>query len=120
MSKKVLVGLLALVAVVYSVQIYAFTVKPKDGTDFPRFSLTFTQGTVGTTAVAFPRECIKLHVKALAANSGNIYLGDSGVTADKGFELDGGEEVLIESYTYNEIYIIGSAVGQKYSYICYN
>jgi hypothetical protein len=97
-----------------------FTVKDKDGSNFPDFSLTFTQGTVGTTAVAFARECLRITIKAHAANSGNIYIGDSGVTADKGFELDGGEELTIDSYTFNEVYLIGSVAAQKYSYVCYN
>ena len=97
-----------------------FTVKEKDGGNFSDFSLTFTQGTVGTSAVAIARECLKIHIKAFTSNSGNVYVGDSGVTADKGFELDAGEEVTIDSYTYNEVYLIGSAAGQKYAYICYN
>jgi len=118
--RKIGVAVLIGAIVLFSAQIYAFTVKPKDGTDFPRYSMTFTQGTVGTTAVALARECVKMHVKAFTSNSGNVYLGDSGVTADKGFELDAGEEVLIESYTFNEVYVIGSAAGQKYAYICYN
>jgi len=100
--------------------ILAFTVKEKDGSNFPQYSITFTQGTVGATAAALTRECLKMHIKAFAGNSGNIYIGDSGVTADKGWELDGGEEVVIDSYTFNEVYVIGSAAGQKYAYICYN
>jgi len=122
MKKLGLIGvaLIAASLIMASAFTFAFTVKEKDGSNFPDYSLTFTQGAVGTTAVAIARECAKITIKAMVGNSGNIYIGDSGVTADKGFELDASEEVTIDSYTFNEVYLIGTAAAQKYCYICYN
>ena len=41
----------------------------------------------------------RLKVKALAGNTGNVYVGDSDVSSTTGWELDGGEEIIFDDNT---------------------
>jgi hypothetical protein len=76
---------------------------------------TATKTSVGTSAVSLgasnPKRT-KLLIEADAANSGTIYLGDSGVTTASGFgELLAGESIELE--TSAQVYAIASAASQN-------
>jgi len=107
--------------------IVGFTIYEKDmgGTrgsrEFDYYSLNFGVVTAGTTAVAIPREGTYVIIKASAGNAGFVYVGDAGVTADKGYELDASETLTVDSYfPANSIYLIGSVADQKISYMIMN
>lgn len=52
-------------------------------------------------------------VKALTANSGMIYMGDSDVSTANGFELDAGEAASADIDNTNRLYAIASVSGDK-------
>lgn len=58
----------------------------------------------------------KVRIKALHGNTGDIYVGPSGVAAATGFVLRAGEELLIEAGTspfdLSQIFIDASALSQ--------
>lgn len=62
--------------------------------------------------------CGKVKIKALAGNSGNVYLGaGSDVTATTGFQLDASEETeWLEIDNLNKLYRICDGTGDR---ICY-
>jgi hypothetical protein len=81
-----------------------------------------SKGSIGLTALQLTASSITAKkgvlVKASAANTGIIYVGNSDVTANSteatdGYELYAGEAVLIEVDNANKIYVIASATGQK-------
>jgi hypothetical protein len=87
----------------------------------------YQQGQVAVTGTAAPlstdrtlRVSGTLIVKAAAANSGSVYLGNAGVTSSTGYPLYPGEELPIttgqaapgrgrrETLTPNEIHVVGT------------
>lgn len=83
-------------------------------------SAPFHKTAIGATALQLtgtatvPRNSVT--VKALAANSGTVYVGFLGVVVGSGFELSAGEAVTLpvaEVPTADLLYAIGSAVGQS-------
>ncbi len=64
-----------------------------------------------------------IKVKALAANSGIVYFGDSGVTTTNGYELSAGNSLEINfadvggSVTFNTLYVDAATNGDKLSWI---
>lgn len=77
-------------------------------------------GTPGSTAVALGSQPINgaLMVKALLANTGNVYVGDSTTSSTVGFELDAGESVIF-SYVGNlsSIYLASSENAEGVSWL---
>ncbi|MCR4324174.1 MAG: hypothetical protein NUV69_00595 [Candidatus Curtissbacteria bacterium] len=80
----------------------------------------------GTTAAQMPDiACSKVKFRALASNSGNVYLGGAGVTVPgtetnttAGFELDAGQDTdWIEIPNLNLLYMITDNNGDDVSYI---
>jgi hypothetical protein len=62
-----------------------------------------------------------LAIKALAANTGVIYLGDSTVSSTNGFQLAAGEIMLIQQAgNLKDIYIDASANSQGVSWMAYS
>ena len=58
-----------------------------------------------------------IKIKALADNTGTIYVGDSDVDSSSGFELAAGEEVFIEIDDLAKVYVDASSSGDGVSYI---
>lgn len=58
-----------------------------------------------------------VRIKALAANTGNIYIGDVNVDSTNGFILAAGEEVFVECDDLASIYIDSDADSEGVSYI---
>lgn len=61
-------------------------------------------------------------VKAAIANTGIVYVGKTGLTngttdATDGFELGNGESCFIQTDNFNDVFVIGSAAGQKVFFI---
>lgn len=59
-----------------------------------------------------------VQVKAAAANTGRVYVGNSDVTngsadATDGFELSAGQGLFVPTQDASTVYVIGSAAGQK-------
>ncbi|MEB3244670.1 MAG: hypothetical protein VKJ06_01625 [Vampirovibrionales bacterium] len=78
---------------------------------------TLAQETVGTTSAAFAAIASLtegVHVKALASNTGQVYLKKGATaTTGNGWELSAKDEVFIRCGNANEINAIASAAGQK-------
>lgn len=77
---------------------------------------------IGTTAVqlvtASSRLAKGVQLKAPQSNSGVVYVGTAGVTADAadatdGFPLSGGEGLFVPIDDPSKLYVRGSATGQK-------
>lgn len=58
-----------------------------------------------------------VRIKALAANTGIIYVGANPVTSTTGFALAAGEEVFVEVANLATVYIDSSVNGEGVSYI---
>ena len=58
-----------------------------------------------------------VRIKALAANVGDIYVGNSSVSSSTGFVLDAGEEVFVEVGDLATIHLDASSNGDGVSYI---
>ena len=56
-------------------------------------------------------------VKALAGNTGNIYVGGSGVTSSNGFVLAAGDTVSIDTDNLSDVYIDADNSGEGVSYL---
>lgn len=56
-------------------------------------------------------------IKALAANSGKIYVGNSAVSSSNGFELSAGEGITITVNNLNIVYIDAGTSGDKVCYV---
>ena len=77
-------------------------------------------GTPGSTAVQLGDQQISgaLMIKALLANTGNIYVGDSTTSATVGLELDAGEAIIFEYVgNLNTIYIASSVDAEGVSWM---
>jgi hypothetical protein len=85
-------------------------------------SIAAGQVTVGTTAVQLPNVVVPygkaVSIKALAANTGKVYIGTSGVTTGMGYELSAGDEApsLMVS-NLNVLYAIADSANQTICYI---
>ena len=73
----------------------------------------FTVATAGTAVQLQTSANLSLTIKSLAANTGLIYVGDSGVTSANGFELSAGDSVSIAVSQNNLIWIDASVSGEK-------
>jgi hypothetical protein len=82
--------------------------------------------TVGATAVALASSPSVLkrgvQIKAAAANTGKVYVGNSDVTADTaaatdGFELSAGQGLFVPANDLKNVYVIASAAAQKIFYL---
>jgi hypothetical protein len=58
-------------------------------------------------------------VKAMAANTGFMYVGLNGVTSTSGFELDALESVFVPIDNRTTIFVDSSVSGEKVSYLCF-
>ena len=75
------------------------------------------QTTVGTSAVQLAPSALasrkSVAVRALAANSGKVYVGPTNaVTTSTGYELSAGDAVTIDLDASANVFAIGSASGQ--------
>jgi len=58
-----------------------------------------------------------VHIKALAANTGDVYVGANPVTSTTGYVLAGGESVFLEIADLATVYIDTAVDGEGVSYI---
>lgn len=58
-----------------------------------------------------------VYVKAMQSNSGNIYIGDSGVSSANGFPLAAGEQIALQTRDLNKIYLDTDTGGEGVKYI---
>jgi hypothetical protein len=73
----------------------------------------FTVATSGTAVQLQTSANLSLTIKALAGNTGLIYVGDSTVDSTNGFELSAGDSVSIAVSNNNVIWIDASVSGEK-------
>jgi len=80
----------------------------------------FGQKTVGTTAVqitTISEQNFGITVKADDDNTGNIFIGDSGVSTTTGFRLKAGQGITVELNNPSALYAIADAADQKIHYM---
>lgn len=81
---------------------------------------------IGAAAVQLPDvECDLIRIRASNGNSGDIFVGGSGVTAGDGadddttgYQLDAGQEIELPVRNASQIYVIASAASQAITFIC--
>ena len=73
----------------------------------------FAVATAGTAVQLQSNATLSLTIKALAANTGLIYVGGSSVDSTSGFELSAGDSVSIAVSQNNLIWIDASVSGEK-------
>jgi hypothetical protein len=77
-----------------------------------------TVASAGTAEVLATNTTIKsVTIKALLANTNNVYVGDSSVDSSNGFELDAGESISLDINNLADIYIDVDTNGEGVSYI---
>ena len=78
-----------------------------------------TVTTAGTEVALAASQAILsgVRIKALATNTGDIFVGANPVTSSTGFVLDAGEEVFVEVANLATVYIDSSVNGEGVSYI---
>lgn len=76
-----------------------------------------TAGTAVQLSVLGAAAVHGVRVKALHANTGDIYVGKSTVASGNGFVLDAGEEAYIQCSNANQIYIDSSVNGEGVSFL---
>lgn len=79
-------------------------------------------GSVGTSAAQVSAHALRavkcVKIKADLGNSDNVYVGyDNTVASSNGYQLDAGEEVIIEIDALNKVWVIGGAASQGYSWL---
>ena len=80
-----------------------------------------TVTTAGTRVVLSTSQTIKsLTIKALTANTGTIYVGNSAVSSSNGFQLNSGDSVSFDINNLNLVYIDSSVNTQSVSYMWVN
>lgn len=88
-----------------------------------QISLAHGQVTVGTSEVALASSSVSVPdgfsvvIKALASNTGKVYVGLSGVTTTNGFELSAGDTVELFVTALSTIHLIADAADQGVAYI---
>jgi len=88
---------------------------------FNHYTLTFNTAVIGKTAAAIPGDGTYIIIRAHSGNPGSIFVGDEGVTPDKGYQLGAADTLVIDSYfAPNTIYVISNVANQKYSYMIMN
>lgn len=77
------------------------------------------QATIGAAESALPDQAARaVRIKAGAGNSGDVYVGRSGVLTTDGFHLDAGEDTgWIPVNNLSDVALIASGAGQDVSYI---
>jgi hypothetical protein len=84
-------------------------------------SITSGQQAVTATAAALPSSTTRsVCVKAVVANSINVYLGPSTVTTSTGMELAPGDVICLPLANPSAIYVIASTTGASVSWIAVN
>lgn len=77
-----------------------------------------TVTTAGTRVpLAASTTCVSVTIKALATNTGIIYVGSSTVASSNGFELAAGDSVSLDIANLNTVNIDSSVNGQGVSYL---
>jgi len=78
-----------------------------------------TVAAAATAEILAPAQVIQsgVRIKALIANTGNVYVGDAAVSAANGYVLDAGEEVFIEIANLATVYLAVSVNGEGASYV---
>ena len=88
--------------------------------------LSGSNGSIGATALQLTSTAFKtirgVQIKAAYDNTGIVYVGKQGVTADSaeatdGFQLLAGEGVFIPIDDISKVYVIASATDQKVFYL---
>jgi hypothetical protein len=57
-------------------------------------------------------------VKALAGNTGKLYLGANPVTTSTGYELSPGDAIVLDIDNTSDVYIDAATGGDGWSYVC--
>jgi hypothetical protein len=119
--------ILALIGVIVLVSIIAATPIRKDNRTLS--SYTFTSGqvtcTVAGTKYPIPVEAESIAVRAMSANAGKVYLGDSTTaTSSAGHELAAGESITLGGSGFyigaNTIYVTSAQNNDKISWCIVN
>lgn len=77
-----------------------------------------TVTTAGTQVVlAASTSCSGVTIRALTANTGIIYVGDSSVDSTNGFQINATQEVFVKIDDINKVYIDSSVNGEGVSWI---
>lgn len=75
--------------------------------------------TAGTRVVLATTQYIKsgVNIKALAANTGTIYVGNATVTSANGYALAAGQSVFVEVDNLNTVNLDASVSGESVTYL---
>ena len=76
-----------------------------------------TVTTAGSAVQLSTATILSITIKALAGNTGFIYVGGSGVSSSNGFELDAGDSVTLAIDEADEIWLDSSVSGEGVSFI---
>ncbi len=76
-----------------------------------------TVTTAGTQVQLSAQACKAVSLKALAANTGFIYVGDSNVDSSTGYELDAGDVLDLAVDNLNRIWLDASVSGEGISFL---
>lgn len=71
----------------------------------------------GTAEAIGTGEANSVIVKALAANTVDVYVGGSGVTTSNGFPLAAGEAIALDVRAIGDIFVISGSASQKVRYL---
>lgn len=81
---------------------------------------TGQQSVTGTAAAVSGPGAGTICIKALAGNSINVYVGNSGVTTSTGMELAAGNAYCAPTANANNFYVVASTTGASVSWIVSN
>lgn len=79
-----------------------------------------TVSTAGTRVQLSSNTCLSITLKALSANTGTIYVGNSSVASTNGFELLAGDTVSLDISNTNVVYIDSSVNGEGVTWLAVN
>ena len=79
-----------------------------------------TVTTAGTAVQLAAQACKSVSVKALAGNTGKIYVGDSSVSSADGYELSPGEPIDMAIDNVNRLYIDAAVDGEGVCWLAVN
>lgn len=72
-----------------------------------------TGGTAQLVMTGFTGEINTLVIKAMAGNTGKIYLGTSGVSATTGLELSAGDSLSLDAINLSALYFNGGTTADR-------
>lgn len=79
-----------------------------------------TVTTAGTRVQLATNTCVSITIKALASNTGTIYVGNSTVSSTNGYQLAAGDSISADISNTNKFYIDSSVNGEGVTWLAVN